>query len=87
MTARFSFADQPRRADAAIGSVQWLDLSDDERTFLAISRADLAIQHGDSAAAVSIYREALALPGAGKFAQRQIVWRLAAPPQCARPGR
>jgi TonB family protein len=65
-------------ADMAVASVQALSLSDSERALLAIPRAELATQGGDSAAAVAMYREALALPASGEFAWRQIGWRLAA---------
>jgi TonB family protein len=65
-------------ADMAVASVQSLGLSDSERALLAIPRADIATQSGDSAAAIAIYREALALPASGEFAWRQITWRLAA---------
>jgi TonB family protein len=65
-------------ADMAVASVRALALSDSERALLAIPRADVATQSGDSAAALAIYREALALPASGEFAWRQISWRLAA---------
>jgi TonB family protein len=65
-------------AEAATASVQSLAITEAERALLAIPRAETATLRSDSAAAVAIYEEALALPAIGEFAWRQITWRLAA---------
>lgn len=64
-------------ADDALMSLQTPTLSDDERALLAMPRAEVANLRGDTAAAVTIYREALTLPAIAMGLRRDLAWRLA----------